>query len=85
MDGQVSRIVFQIRDFPALRSAFSGNGPLSRRSARCGLNCEKLWICPLCQRRSQIRRIIDREVFRVGCGDAVFRNESDLLEQFRLA
>ena len=27
----------------------------------------KLWICPLCQRRSQIRRIIDREVFRVEC------------------
>ena len=33
---------------------------------------EKLWICPLCQRRSQIRRIIDRETFsRIGaikCG-----------------
>src|SRR4029078_9402998 len=27
----------------------------------------KLWICPLCQRRSEIRRIIDREVFRVTC------------------
>ena len=47
---------------------------------------EKLWICPLCQRRSQIRRIIDREVFRVGCERCGrFEIESDLLEQFRLA
>jgi hypothetical protein len=47
---------------------------------------EKLWICPLCQRRSQIRRIIDREVFRVGCERCGrFEIESDLLGQFRLA
>jgi hypothetical protein len=43
----------------------------------------KLWICPLCQRRSQIRRIIDREVFRVECGR--FEIENVLLEHFRLS
>jgi hypothetical protein len=47
---------------------------------------DKLWICPLCQRRSQIRRIIDREAFRVTC-DRCGRFEIDaaLLDQFRLA
>lgn len=47
---------------------------------------EKLWICPLCQRRSQIRRIIDRELFRVSCERCGrFEIEKDLLEHFRLA
>jgi len=46
----------------------------------------KLWICPLCQRRSQIRRIIDREVFRVECDRCGrFEIEHLLLEHFRLA
>jgi hypothetical protein len=27
----------------------------------------KLWICPRCQRRALIRRIVDRDVFRVEC------------------
>jgi hypothetical protein len=47
---------------------------------------DKLWICPLCQRRSQIRRIIDREVFRVVCERCGrFEIEHDLLEHFRRA
>jgi len=47
---------------------------------------EKLWICPLCQRRSQIRRIIDREVFRVLCDRCGrFEIENALLDHFRLA
>ena len=28
---------------------------------------EKLWICPLCQRRAHIRRVIDTDVLRVDC------------------
>jgi hypothetical protein len=47
---------------------------------------EKLWVCPLCQRRSQIRRIIDREVFRVLCDRCGrFEIENGLLESLRLA
>jgi hypothetical protein len=47
---------------------------------------EKLWICPLCQRRSQIRRIIDREVFRVECERCGrYEIENGLLDRFRLA
>jgi hypothetical protein len=47
---------------------------------------EKLWICPLCQRRSQIRRIIDREVFRVQCDSCGrFEIEHSLLDRFRHA
>jgi hypothetical protein len=47
---------------------------------------QKLWICPLCQRRSQIRRIIDREVFRVECDRCGrFEIENALLDRFRLA
>jgi hypothetical protein len=46
----------------------------------------KLWICPLCQRRSQIRRVIDREVFRVQCDRCGrFEIEHALLDQFRVA
>jgi len=47
---------------------------------------DKLWICPLCQRRSQIRRVVDREVFRVTCDRCGrFEIESTLLDEFRLA
>jgi hypothetical protein len=47
---------------------------------------DKLWICPLCQRRSRIRRIIDREVFRVECDRCGrFEIEKLLLDRFRLA
>jgi hypothetical protein len=47
---------------------------------------EKLWICPLCQRRSQIRRIIDREIFRVDCERCGrFEIEHDVLTLVREA
>jgi hypothetical protein len=47
---------------------------------------QKLWICPLCQRRAQIRRIIDREAFRVECQTCDrFEIDHALLEAFRLA
>jgi hypothetical protein len=47
---------------------------------------EKLWICPLCQRRAQIRRIVDREAFRVSCEQCGrFEIEHDLLDHFRRA
>ena len=44
----------------------------------------KLWICPLCQRRAQVRRIVDREAFRIEC-DHCGRFEMDAarLEQLR--
>ena len=46
----------------------------------------KLWICPLCQRRSQIRRIIDRELFRVECQRCGrFELDHALLEHLRVA
>jgi hypothetical protein len=46
----------------------------------------KLWICPLCQRRSQIRRIIDRALFRVECDRCGrFEIEHDLLKFLREA
>ena len=45
-----------------------------------------MWICPLCQRRARIRRIIDREVFRVECDRCGrFEIEHLLLDYFRLA
>ncbi len=28
---------------------------------------EKLWICPRCQRRASIRRLVDTNVFRIDC------------------
>jgi hypothetical protein len=47
---------------------------------------EKIWICPLCQRRSRIRRVIDREVFRVECDRCGrFEIERELLEHIRRA
>jgi hypothetical protein len=46
----------------------------------------KLWICPLCQRRSLIRRVIYREVFRVQCDRCGrFEIENALLDHFRVA
>jgi hypothetical protein len=47
---------------------------------------EKLWICPLCQRRAVMRRLVDTNVFRVECDRCGrFEIESDLLELFRSA
>lgn len=41
---------------------------------------EKLWICPRCQRRAHIRRVIDTDVFRVDChGCGRFEIDSEAL------
>ena len=47
---------------------------------------EKLWICPLCQRRALIRRLVDMNVFRVECrACGRFEIESEVLDLFRSA
>jgi hypothetical protein len=47
---------------------------------------DKLWICPLCQRRARIRRIVDREELRVECDRCGrFEIESVLLDDLRSA
>ena len=46
----------------------------------------KLWICPLCQRRAEIRRLIDREVFRILCAHCGrFEIEHAVLDHLRQA
>ena len=45
---------------------------------------KKLWICPLCQRRAEIRRLVDHEAFRVECGHCGrFEIDAARLEQLR--
>jgi hypothetical protein len=47
---------------------------------------EKLWICPLCQRRAQIRRLVDMDVFRIMCERCGrLEIESEVLDQIRSA
>jgi hypothetical protein len=47
---------------------------------------QKLWVCPLCQHRASIRRIVDREAFRVLCERCGrFEIDSVLLNDFRVA
>jgi hypothetical protein len=47
---------------------------------------EKLWICPLCQRRARIRRLVDMSVSRIECDRCGrFEIESDVLDRFRSA
>ena len=47
---------------------------------------DKLWICPLCQRRARIRRLVDLNVFRVECdGCGRFEIENEVLDHFRVA
>jgi hypothetical protein len=47
---------------------------------------EKLWICPLCQRRAVIRRLIDMNVFRIDCHRCGrFEIDGEVLELFRSA
>jgi hypothetical protein len=47
---------------------------------------EKLWICPLCQRRAVIRRVIDMNVFRIDCHRCGrFEIDSEVLDLFRSA
>jgi hypothetical protein len=44
----------------------------------------KLWICPLCQRRALIRRIVDRELFRIECEQCGrFEIDAALLDHLR--
>jgi hypothetical protein len=44
---------------------------------------EKLWICPRCQRRAQIRRIVDQEAYRVACANCGrFTIEGEQLARF---
>jgi hypothetical protein len=47
---------------------------------------DKLWICPLCQQRARIRRVVDMDVFRVDCARCGrFEIEHAVLDRFRLA
>ena len=47
---------------------------------------EKLWICPLCQRRALIRRLVDSNVFRVECqACGRFEIDGEVLDLFRSA
>jgi len=47
---------------------------------------EKLWICPLCQRRAVIRRLVDMNVFRIDCPRCGrFEIDSEALDLFRSA
>jgi hypothetical protein len=47
---------------------------------------EKLWICPLCQRRAQIRRLVDMDVFRIMCDRCGrLEIESEVLDRIRSA
>jgi hypothetical protein len=47
---------------------------------------EKLWICPLCQRRAVIRRVVDMNVFRIDCHRCgLFEIDNEVLELFRSA
>ena len=45
---------------------------------------EKLWVCPLCQHRALIRRLVDMSVFRIECQRCGrFEIDSEVLELFR--
>src|SRR5262245_30665086 len=45
---------------------------------------EKLWICPRCQRRVVIRRLVDTNVFRIECTQCGrFEVDSDVLHRLR--
>ena len=45
---------------------------------------EKLWICPLCQQRARIRRVVDSNVFRIACDRCGrFEIEDEVLDLFR--
>jgi len=47
---------------------------------------EKLWICPLCQIRALIRRLVDMDVSRVEChGCGRFEIDSEVMDLFRSA
>src|SRR6476660_176873 len=73
--------------FPAFEIAIQQDWSLDEatRELRLALRT-KLWICPLCQRRALMRRIVDREVFRVECESCGrFEIESSFLDYLRTA
>jgi hypothetical protein len=44
----------------------------------------KLWICPRCQRRAVIRRLVDEHVFRIECHQCGrFEIDGDVLDSLR--
>jgi hypothetical protein len=47
---------------------------------------DKLWICPRCQQRARIRRVVDMDVFRVDCDRCgLFEIAHEALDRLRLA
>ena len=45
---------------------------------------DKLWICPHCQRRAVIRRLVDQNVFRIDCHRCgTFEIDGELLDSLR--
>ena len=47
---------------------------------------DKLWICPRCQQRARIRRVVDMDVFRIDCARCGrFEIEHAELDRLRLA
>ena len=73
--------------FPTFAAEIEQNWSRERatRELRMTLR-EKLWICPLCQRRAMIRRLVDMNVFRVECdGCGRFEIEDEVLDLFRSA
>ena len=45
---------------------------------------DKLWICPRCQRRAVIRRLVDENVFRIDCHRCGrFEIDGDVLDSLR--
>jgi hypothetical protein len=47
---------------------------------------DKLWICPRCQQRARIRRVVDIDVFRIDCARCGrFEIEHAELDRLRLA
>ena len=73
--------------FPGFSSTFSRIGPPNRRSASFGSNCGTgSGSARSVNAASQIRRITDRDVFRVECDRCGrFEIESGLLDHFRVA
>jgi hypothetical protein len=45
---------------------------------------DKLWICPHCQRRAVIRRLVDQNVFRIDCHRCgTFEIDGEVLDSLR--
>ncbi len=73
--------------FPAfaLEVQQSWSGAQAARELRLTLR-DKLWICPLCQLRARVRRVVDLNMFRIECDRCGrFEIDDEVLEHFRLA